>query len=63
MSKFHRTGGYSTEFSVVPGRGKRYLLDAIPPDLWKRVQAKCRDRKISIRAQLLRLLTQWVDEP
>jgi hypothetical protein len=57
------SGGYSREFSVVPGRGKRYVLDAIPPDLWQRVQAKCIDKRVSIRAQILRQLTHWVEKP
>jgi hypothetical protein len=62
MAKFHKTGGYSREFSVVHGRGKRYLLDAIPPDLWTRFQAKCQSQKVSVRTQLLRMARRWAEK-
>jgi len=52
--------GYSTDFAVT-GKGKRYLLDAIPAGLWARVRAKAKRDGISIRALILQLLTEWLE--
>lgn len=38
---------------------KRYLLDGIPADLWRRVRAKSKREGVSVRALILRHLTEW----
>ena len=53
--------GYSREFKPHGDSGKRYLLDSIPAGLWTSVKNKCKRDGVSIRAQILRLLTDWVD--
>jgi len=55
-----KTRGYSKDFAVI-GKGKRYLLDAIPAGLWARVRAKARREGISVRALILQLLTTWLE--
>lgn len=52
--------GYSKDFRPHGDTGKRYLLDDIPAGLWSEVRAKCKRDGVSIRAQILRLLTEWV---
>lgn len=52
--------GYSTDYPTAVGTGKRYLLDAIPVDLWSKVRTKARREGISIRALILKLVTEWV---
>ena len=52
--------GYSRDFKVHGDSGKRYLLDEIPAGLWADVKAKCKRDGISIRAVILKLLTEWV---
>lgn len=42
------------------GDGERYLLDAIPEGLWARVRRKAQREGTSLRALILRLLTEWV---
>ena len=54
--------GYSREFTPVRDTGKRYLLDDIPAGLWTAVRLKCKREGISIRAAVLSLLTQWLNE-
>jgi hypothetical protein len=53
--------GYSTEFKPFGETGKRYLLDQIPAGLWTDVRTKARREGISVRALILRLLTEWVE--
>lgn len=53
--------GYSKEFKPHGDTGKRYLLDQIPAGLWTRVRAKAKQEGVSLRALILRLLTEWVD--
>ena len=52
--------GYSREFKVHGDTGKRYLLDEIPAGLWAEVKAKAKREGVSLRALILRLLTQWL---
>ncbi|MEQ1726770.1 MAG: hypothetical protein ABL982_00200 [Vicinamibacterales bacterium] len=52
---------YSREFPKGKG-AKRYLLDDIPSELWKKARAKAKRRKVSMRALILRLLSAWVEE-
>jgi hypothetical protein len=58
MAKHYRTGGRSTAFTPPDGTGTQYLLDRIPRDLWRRFRARCRERKVSVRARLLTLITR-----
>jgi hypothetical protein len=53
--------GYSREFKPHGDTGKRYLLDEIPAGLWAAVREKCKREGVSIRAQILKLLKEWVD--
>lgn len=52
--------GYSKAFTPHGDSGKRYLLDSIPAGLWADVKTKCKRDGISIRALILKLLTEWV---
>jgi hypothetical protein len=52
--------GYSKDFKPHGDTGKRYLLDDIPAGLWSEVRAKCKRDGLSIRAAILKLLTEWV---
>jgi len=52
--------GYSREFKPHGESGKRYLLDEIPAGLWADVRSTCKREGISVRALILRLLTEWV---
>lgn len=61
MAKFHKTGGYSREFTP-RGKGRRYTLDAIPAGFWTAVRAKAKAEKVSIRTLTLRLLKAWLGE-
>jgi len=54
--------GYSTEHPVDWTKGRRYLLDGIPPSLWTRVRTKAKRERTSVRALILSLLTAWVEE-
>jgi len=56
------TRGYSKDFAVKGDNGKRYLLDAIPAGLWAKVRAKARRDGVSVRALILQLLTDWLNE-
>lgn len=53
--------GYSKEFKPHGNTGKRYLLDQIPAGLWARVRLKAKQEGVSLRALILRLLTEWVE--
>ncbi len=55
--------GYSTAFKPHGDTGKRYLLDQIPAGLWATVRTKAKREGISIRALILKLLTEWVATP
>lgn len=52
--------GYSREFKTYGDTGKRYLLDEIPAGLWASVKLKAKREGISIRALILKLLTEWL---
>jgi hypothetical protein len=52
--------GYSRAFPVRPGTGRRYLLDNIPPRLWRDVRQQARREGVSLRALLLTLLETWL---
>jgi hypothetical protein len=52
--------GYSREFKPHGDTGKRYLLDEIPAGLWAAVKDKCKRDGVSVRAQILKLLKEWV---
>lgn len=52
--------GYSREFKPHGESGKRYLLDNIPAGLWRDVQTKAKRDGVSIRALILKLLTDWL---
>lgn len=54
--------GYSKDFTPHGDTGKRYLLDQIPAGLWARVQAKAKQEGVSLRALILRLLTEWLED-
>lgn len=53
--------GYTYEFTPKSAKHGRYLLDKIPADLWRRVKAKAKRDGVSVRAFLLKRLTEWVD--
>lgn len=53
--------GYSKDFKPHGDTGKRYLLDQIPAGLWARVRAKAKQEGVSLRALILRLLTEWLE--
>ena len=53
--------GYSRAFKVHGETGKRYLLDDIPAGLWARVRTKAKQEGLSIRALILKLLTDWLE--
>lgn len=52
--------GYSREFKPRGETGKRYLLDDIPAGLWADVRVKAKREGVSLRALILKLLTEWV---
>lgn len=52
---------YSRAFTP-RGKPARYLLDGIPPGLWKAARAKAKCKGYSMRHVLLALLTLWVKE-
>lgn len=53
--------GYSREFRPRSEGYGRYLLDKIPATLWRDVRAKAKRDGVSLRALILRLLTDWVN--
>jgi hypothetical protein len=55
--------GYSREFKPHGDTGKRYLLDNIPAGLWRDVQAKAKREGVSMRALILKLLTDYIGRP
>lgn len=50
--------GYSTAFKP-HGAGRRYLLDSIPAGLWTAVKTKASREGVSLRALILKLLSDW----
>ena len=54
--------GYSRAFTPRTARPARYLLDDIPPTLWRRVRAKATREGTSVRALILSLLLDWLDK-
>lgn len=54
--------GYSKDFKPHGDSGKRYLLDKIPAGLWTRVREKAKRQGVSLRALILRLLTEWLED-
>lgn len=54
--------GYSRGFRPHGDTGKRYLLDQIPAGLWAAVRAKATREGISLRALILQLLKQWIEQ-
>jgi hypothetical protein len=54
--------GYSRAFKPHGTTGRRYLLDSIPAGLWTVVREKCKREGVSVRAQILKLLTDWTKE-
>lgn len=57
---YFKSGGYSRDFTPSPQGHRRYLLDKIPVQFWLSVQTKAKAEKVSIRALILRLLTEWL---
>ena len=52
--------GYSRAFTPANGAGKQYLVDAIPPGLWRRVKAKAKRDGRSIRHIALTALVAYL---
>jgi hypothetical protein len=52
--------GYTYDYTPKSEKHGRYLLDKIPADLWRRAKQKAKREGVSIRATLLRMLTEWV---
>lgn len=59
--KHFKSGGYSKDFTPAPQGHKRYLLDRIPVPFWRDVQTKAKAEKVSLRALILRLLSEWLN--
>ena len=53
---------YSREFTARTD-GKTYSMQGIPADLWRKVRAKSKREGVSLRAMLLRRLTEYLNEP
>jgi hypothetical protein len=53
--------GYSRDYRPHGATGKRYLLDKIPAGLWARVRDKAKREEVSVRALILKLLTEWIE--
>lgn len=58
MARRTKRRPYSRAFNA-SGAGRRYLLSGIPADLWKSVKVKARRNGVSVRHQILTLLTEW----
>jgi len=52
--------GYSRDFTPHGDTGRRYLLDEIPAGLWAAGKGKAKREGGSLRALILRLLTDWL---
>jgi hypothetical protein len=55
------TRGYSRAFPQADGTGKRYLVDNIPPALWRAVKAQAKRDGRSIRNIVLTAFDAYVD--
>lgn len=53
--------GYSREFTPKTERRVRIEVDRIPPTLYNAVSAKAKREGISLRALVLKLLSEWVE--
>lgn len=53
--------GYTYDFTPRTETYGRYLLDKIPATLWANVKAKAKREGVSVRAVLLRFLSEWVE--
>jgi predicted HicB family RNase H-like nuclease len=51
--------GYSRDFTPKTDRRIRIEVDRVPPTLYKAVAAKAKREGVSLRALVLRLLTDW----
>lgn len=58
MTKSKR--GYSREFTPKTERRVRIEVDRIPPTLYDAVHAKAKREGVSLRALILRLLSDWL---
>jgi hypothetical protein len=54
--------GYSRDFTPRTETYGRYLLDKIPATLWAKVKAKAKRDGVSVRAVLLRFLSEWAKD-
>jgi hypothetical protein len=54
--------GYTYDFTPRSETYGRYLLDKIPATLWAKVRAKAKREGVSVRAVLLRFLSEWVKD-
>jgi len=54
--------GYSKDFTPRTDTYGRYLLDKIPATLWRDVKAKAKRDGVSVRAVILKALTDWVQK-
>ena len=52
--------GWSRRFSPT-GKAHRYLLEAIPAQLWISARARAKREGVSMRTLILRLLTDYVE--
>jgi predicted HicB family RNase H-like nuclease len=55
--------GYSREFTPRTDRRVALTIDRIPPTLRDKVKAKAKREGVSMRALVLRLLTDWIEKP
>jgi hypothetical protein len=53
--------GYSRDFPVLRGDGKRFTVTDIPAGFWSAVRAKARRDGVSMRALILGLLKTWLE--
>lgn len=53
---------YSRDFSSTRKKRVYFMLDKIPPALWIRVKAKAKREGVSLRALILRWLTDWIEQ-
>lgn len=53
--------GYSKDFTPRTATYGRYLLDKIPAQLWRDVKAKAKRDGVSVRASILKLLSDWLE--
>lgn len=51
---------YSRDFPTTKEKRVYYMLDKIPPGLWRSVKAKAKREGVSLRALILGWLKDWV---